>query len=194
MRLISKFPPIRASLLNSIGVVPVLGWSASRLASVMGDDSGCCRTLPGAVGAWGGLLSGTLYIASTLTLLVAVGKNVNVLQGVVQAVTGMAARVGVSWISVPFAATSKTATIANAGRPGLAVAPASPSSPVWIPTIPSMARQSSNPRYATTLCSPDCAGNSLHSHHGVEFLAVKGGKLFKTAFGLAVVLQLVPFV
>src|ERR1019366_5077206 len=45
----------------------------------------------------------TLYIAATLTLLIAVGKNVNVLQGVVQAVTGMAARVGVSWISVPFA-------------------------------------------------------------------------------------------
>src|SRR4029077_6934708 len=60
------------------------------------------RTLPGAV-AWGGLLSGTLYVAATLALLIAVGKNVNVLQGVVQAVTAMAARGGGSWISIPFA-------------------------------------------------------------------------------------------
>jgi hypothetical protein len=38
------------------------------------------RTLPGAV-AWGGVLSGALYVGATLTLLIAIGKNVNVLQG-----------------------------------------------------------------------------------------------------------------
>src|ERR1700694_1856617 len=60
------------------------------------------RTLPGAV-AWGGILSGVLYVGATLTLLIAVGKNVNVLQGIVQAVSHMAGRVGVAWITVPFA-------------------------------------------------------------------------------------------
>src|SRR5208282_3383180 len=61
------------------------------------------KTLPGAV-AWGGVLSGLLYIGATLTLLVAVDKNsINVLQGIVQAVSHMAARVGVSWIVTPFA-------------------------------------------------------------------------------------------
>jgi len=42
--------------------------------------------------AWGGILSGALYIGATLTLLVAVGKNdINVLQGIVQAVSHMPA-------------------------------------------------------------------------------------------------------
>ena len=73
------------------------------LASVMGDEiQDPRRTLPGAV-AWGGVLSGVLYIGATLTLLIAVGKDVNVLQGIVQAVTHMASQVGVSWISIPFA-------------------------------------------------------------------------------------------
>ena len=44
-----------------------------------------------------------LYVGATLTLLIAVGKNVNVLQGIVQAVTHMAGRVGIAWITVPFA-------------------------------------------------------------------------------------------
>src|SRR6202051_1111508 len=97
-----KIPANPRFVLNSFGVI-CFGLVGLELASVMGDEiQEPRRTLPGAV-AWGGLLSGSLYIAATLTLLIAVGKNVNVLQGVVQAVTGMAARVGVSWISVPFA-------------------------------------------------------------------------------------------
>src|SRR2546423_9718720 len=89
-------------VLNSFGVI-CFGLVGLELASVMGDEiQDPQRTLPGAV-AWGGLLSGALYIGATLTLLVAVGKNVNVLQGIVQAVTHMATRVGVGWISIPFA-------------------------------------------------------------------------------------------
>ena len=57
------------------------------LASVMGDEiKDPARTLAGSR-RLGRLLSGALYVAATLTLLIAVGKNVNVLQGVVQAVT-----------------------------------------------------------------------------------------------------------
>src|SRR5271156_5288016 len=97
-----KIPANPRFVLNSFGVI-CFGLVGLELASVMGDEiQDPARTLPGAV-AWGGLISGTLYVAATLTLLVAVGKNVNVLQGVVQAVTGMAARVGVNWISIPFA-------------------------------------------------------------------------------------------
>jgi glutamate:GABA antiporter len=74
------------------------------LASVMGDEiENPQKTLPGAV-AWGGILSGLLYIGATLTLLIAVSKgDINVLQGVVQAVGHMAGRVGVVWIVAPFA-------------------------------------------------------------------------------------------
>jgi amino acid transporter len=45
-----------------------------------------------------------LYIGATLTLLIAVSKgDINVLQGVVQAVGHMAGRVGAAWIVAPFA-------------------------------------------------------------------------------------------
>src|ERR1700737_1878862 len=38
-----------------------------------------------------------------LTLLIAIGKNVNVLQGIVQAVSHVAGRIGLGWITIPFA-------------------------------------------------------------------------------------------
>src|SRR3989454_5336508 len=90
-------------VLNSFGVI-CFGLVGLELASVMGDEiENPQRTLPGAV-AWGGFLSGLLYIGATLTLLVAVSKNdISVLQGIVQAVGHMASRVGVSWMVAPFA-------------------------------------------------------------------------------------------
>src|SRR6202041_3677093 len=74
------------------------------LASVMGDEiRGPEKKLPGAV-AWGGVLSGVLYILATLTLLIAVSKDqISVLQGIVQAVGHMAGRIGVAWIVAPVA-------------------------------------------------------------------------------------------
>src|SRR5439155_24542611 len=74
------------------------------LASVMGDEiRDPVRTMPGAV-AWGGVISGAFYIATTLILLLAIGKSdMSILQGIVQAVGHMAQRVGVAWISIPFA-------------------------------------------------------------------------------------------
>src|SRR6202043_2803530 len=89
-------------VLNSFGVI-CFGLVGLELASVMGDEiQDPARTLPGAV-AWGGILSGVLYVGATLTLLIAVGKNVNVLQGIVQAVNQMAVRGGITWITIPFA-------------------------------------------------------------------------------------------
>src|SRR5207249_7313265 len=84
--------------------VMCFGLVGLELASVMGDEiQDPARTLPGAV-AWGGIVSGTLYIGVTLTLLVAIGKNdISVLQGVVQAVSGMAQRIGAGWLVAPFA-------------------------------------------------------------------------------------------
>src|SRR5947207_9070613 len=59
--------------------------------------------MPGAV-AWGGVISGAFYMATTLILLLAIGKSdISILQGIVQAVGHMAQRVGVAWISIPFA-------------------------------------------------------------------------------------------
>src|SRR5262252_5005189 len=95
-------PPKPKFVLNSLGVI-CFGLVGLELASVMGDEiKDPQKTLPGAV-ALGGVLSGALYIGATLTLLIAVGKNVNVLQGIVQAVTHMAEQVGLSKITIPFA-------------------------------------------------------------------------------------------
>src|SRR6476620_4258829 len=90
-------------VLNSFGVI-CFGLVGLELASVMGDEiENPGRILPGAV-AWGGVLSGLLYIGAPLTLLVAVSKqDISVLQGIVQAVSRMAARVGAAWIVAPFA-------------------------------------------------------------------------------------------
>ena len=97
-----KIPADPRFVLNSFGVI-CFGLVGLELASVMGDEiQDPRRTLPGAV-AWGGVISGVLYVGATLTLLIAVGKNVNVLQGIVQAVSHMAASIGLGWIIIPFA-------------------------------------------------------------------------------------------
>ncbi len=89
-----RIPADPRFVLNSFGVI-CFGLVGLELASVMGDEiREPRRILPGAV-AWGGMLSGLLYIGATLTLLVAISKNdISVLQGIVQAVSHMAARVG----------------------------------------------------------------------------------------------------
>src|SRR6202030_4270291 len=97
-----RIPANPRFVLNSFGVI-CFGLVGLELASVMGDEiQDPRRTLPGAV-AWGGVLSGILYVGATLTLLIAVGKNVNVLQGIVQAVSHMSGILGLGWITIPFA-------------------------------------------------------------------------------------------
>src|SRR5262249_36190349 len=73
-------------LLNSFGVI-CFGLVGLELASIMGDEiQEPAKPLPSAV-AWGGVLSGALYIGATLTLVIAVSKSqISVLQGIVQAV------------------------------------------------------------------------------------------------------------
>src|SRR5206468_10464957 len=98
-----RIPADPKFVLNAFGVM-CFGLVGLELASIMGDEiRDPRRTLPGAV-AWGGVISGALYIGATLTLLVAIGKNdVSVLQGIVQAVNHLADKVGMGWIVAPFA-------------------------------------------------------------------------------------------
>jgi glutamate:GABA antiporter len=98
-----RIPPNPKFILNSFGVI-CFALVGLELASIMGDEiENPRKILPGAV-AWGGALSGALYIGATLTLLIAINKgDINVLQGIVQAVSHMAARVGVLWVVAPFA-------------------------------------------------------------------------------------------
>ena len=158
----------------------------------MGDEiQDPARTLPGAV-AWGGVLSGILYIGATLTLLVAVSKSdISVLQGIVQAVTRMAERVGVPWIIAPFAflLSLSIAGIGSAWLGGSAripfVAGLDSYMPRWLGSIHS--------KYRTPYAA-------LLVHAGVSLLLVLMNfwgsgvqESFQRMLSLAVVLQLVPF-
>jgi glutamate:GABA antiporter len=207
-----RIPADPKFVLNSFGVI-CFGLVGLELASVMGDEiQDPRRTLPGAV-AWGGLVSGALYVGATLTLLIAVGKNVNVLQGIVQAVTHMAGRVGVGWISVPFALmlSLSIAGIGSAWMGGSAripfVAGLDSYMPSWLGKV--------HPRYATPHAALIVQGivsgvlvlgnffgwwfwDKLAGLLGLLpsfYLSPAGaGEVFQKLLSLAVVLQLVPFV
>jgi len=186
-----KIPANPKFVLNSFGVI-CFGLVGLELASVMGDEiKDPRRTLPGAV-ALGGLLSGVLYIGATLTLLIAVGKNVNVLQGIVQAVTHMAARVGIGWITIPFALmlSISIAGIGSAWMGGSAripfVAGLDSYMPSWLGKV--------HPRYATPYAALILQGIVSAVLVILNFAGAGVQETFQKLLSLAVVLQLVPFV
>jgi amino acid transporter len=180
-------------VLNSFGVI-CFGLVGLELASIMGDEiENPGRILPGAV-AWGGVLSGLLYIGATLTLLIAVSKqDISVLQGIVQAVSHMAAKVGAGWIVAPFAFLLSV-SIAGIGSAWLAgsaripfVAGLDSYMPSWLGKV--------HPRYSTPY-----AALIVHAIVSlilvvVNFTITGAGvqETFQKLLSLAVVLQLVPF-
>ena len=179
-------------VLNSFGVI-CFGLVGLELASVMGDEiENPRKTLPGAV-ALGGVLAGVLYLGATITLLMAVDKNsISVLQGIVQAVSHMAGRVGVAWIVAPFAflLSLSIAGIGSAWLGGSAripfVAGLDSYMPSWLGKI--------HPKYATPY-----AALIVHATVSLilviaNFLATGGvQESFQRLLSLAVVLQLIPF-
>src|SRR5690242_5134827 len=187
-----RMPADYRSVLNSFGVI-CFGLVGLELASVMGDEiHDPVRNMPAAV-AWGGVVSGVLYIGTTLTLLVAIGRSdISILQGIVQAVGHMATQVGVGAITIPFALMLcfAIAGIGSAWTGGAAripfVAGLDSYMPVWMGKI--------HPKYATP-----------HAALIVQFVVsavlvvinFAGGihvqETFQRLLSLAVVLQLVPF-
>jgi glutamate:GABA antiporter len=186
-----KIPANPRFVLNSFGVI-CFGLIGLELASVMGDEiQDPRRTLPGAV-AWGGVLAGALYVGATLTLLIAVGKDVNVLQGIVQAVTHMAERVGLSLITVPFAIvlSLSIAGIGSAWIGGCAripfVAGLDSYMPSWLGKI--------HPRYSTPYAALIVQAIVSAILVILNFAGAGVAETFQKLLSLAVVLNLVPFV
>jgi len=179
-------------VLNSFGVI-CFGLVGLELASIMGDEIENPReTLPGAV-AWGGVLSGVLYIGATLTLLVAVDRNsMSVLQGIVQAVSHMAAQINVGWIVAPFAflLSLSIAGIGSAWLGGSAripfVAGLDSYMPAWLGKI--------HPKYATPYAALIVHASVSLALVAVNFLSTGNVQAsFQSLLSLAVVLQLIPF-
>ena len=185
-----KIPANPRFVLNSFGVI-CFGLVGLELASVMGDEiQDPQRTLPGAV-AWGGVLSGVLYVGATLTLLIAIGKNVNVLQGIVQGVSHMAGRIGLTWITGPFALmlSLSIAGIGSAWMGGCAripfVAGLDSYMPSWMGRV--------HPRYATPYAALIVQAVVSAALVVMNFLGAGVQETFQKLLSLAVVLQLVPF-
>jgi amino acid transporter len=187
-----RIPADPRFVLNSFGVI-CFGLVGLELASVMGDEiREPRRTLPGAV-AWGGVISGALYILVTLTLLVAIGKNeISVLQGIVQGVSHMAGRVGVAWIITPFAVmlSLSIAGIGSAWMGGSAripfVAGLDSYMPSWMGKV--------HPKYRTPHAALIVQAVVSLILIVINFTASGGvQEAFQTMLSLAVVLQLVPF-
>ncbi len=186
-----KIPANPRFVLNSFGVI-CFGLIGLELASVMGDEiKDPSRTLPGAV-AWGGVLAGALYVGATLTLLIAVGKNVNVLQGIVQAVTHMAESVGLSAITIPFAIllSLSIAGIGSAWIGGCAripfVAGLDSYMPSWLGKI--------HPRFSTPYAALIVQAIVSAILVILNFAGAGVAETFQKLLSLAVVLNLVPFV
>jgi glutamate:GABA antiporter len=187
-----RIPANPRFVLNSFGVI-CFGLVGLELASVMGDEiREPEKNLPGAV-VWGGVLSGVLYILTTLTLLIAVSKDqISVLQGIVQAVGHMASRIGVAWIVAPFAL-MLSISIAGIGSAWLAgsaripfVAGLDSYLPAWLGRI--------HPKYGTPYAALILHAVVSMLLVGLNFLG--GGSVqetFQMLLSLAVVLQLVPF-
>jgi amino acid transporter len=178
-------------VLNSFGVI-CFGLVGLELASIMGDEiENPRRILPGAV-AWGGILSGLLYIGATLTLLIAVSKqDISVLQGIVQAVVHMAGKVGAGWIVAPFAFLLSV-SIAGIGSAWLAgsaripfVAGLDSYMPSWLGRV--------HPRYSTPYAALIVHALVSMILIVVNFTAAGVQETFQKLLSLAVVLQLVPF-
>ena len=179
-------------VLNSFGVI-CFGLVGLELASVMGDEiREPKKTLPGAV-AWGGVISGVLYIGATLTLLVAIGKNdINVLQGIVQAVSHMSSRVGVGWLISPFAVmlSLSIAGIGSAWMGGSARIPFVAGLDSYMPA----AMGKVHPKFATPHVALIVQGLVSLILIVLNF-TLSGGvqEAFQKMLSAAVVLQLIPF-
>jgi len=187
-----RIPADPKFVLNSFGVI-CFGLVGLELASVMGDEiRDPQRTLPGAV-AWGGVVSGALYIGATLTLLVAIGKNdISVLQGIVQGVSHMADRVGVAWIIAPFAVmlSVSIAGIGSAWMGGSARIPFVAGLDSYMPA----AMGKVHPKYTTPHVALIVQGIVSLVLIVLNF-TLSGGvqEAFQKMLSAAVVLQLVPF-
>jgi amino acid transporter len=178
-------------LVSSFGVI-CFGLVGLELASVMGDEiRDPRRTLPRAV-AWGGVASGLLYVAATLSVLLALPKeDISVVQGILQAVTRMASGVGVGWIVPPVALflALAIAGTTSAWLSGSARIPFVAGLDRYLP--PSLGRI--HPRYQTPYVALIVHATLSCIFVAMSFVGATVEQAYEIMLLLAVVLQLVPF-
>ena len=183
--------PFDLSLLSAFGVV-CFALVGLELASIMGDEiRDPHKTVPFAV-AWGGVISGLLYIGCTLTLLIAVPRTeISALQGIPQAVSRMSDKVGLPWLVAPFAfvLAISIAGIASAWLSGSARIPFVAGLDSYLPS----ALGRLHPRFATPYIALIVQTGISILFLAMSFIGAQVREAFQTLLNLAVVLQLVPF-
>jgi amino acid transporter len=183
--------PLDLGLLSSFGVI-CFGLVGLELASIMGDEiRDPQHTVPFAV-AWGGVISGTLYVGATFSLLVAIPRSeVSTLQGIPEAVSRMSLRVGAGWLTAPsaFVLSISIAGIASAWLSGSARIPFVAGLDRYLPS----ALGKLHPRFATPYIALIVQGAISIAFLGMSFIGAQVKEAFETLLKLAVVLQLVPF-
>lgn len=178
-------------LVSSFGVI-CFGLVGLELASVMGDEiRDPRRTVPRAV-AWGGILSGLLYIGATLAVLLALPKkDISVVQGILQAVTRMASDVGVLWLVPPlaFVLTLAITGTTSAWLSGSARIPFVAGLDRYLPPV--LGRI--HPRYRTPYVALIVQATLSCLFAAMSFVGATVQEAYEIMLLLAVVLQLVPF-
>ena len=183
--------PFDLNLLSAFGLV-CFALVGLELVSIMGDEIREPRkTVPFAV-AWGGAISGILYIGCTLTLLIAVPRTeISALQGIPQAVSRMSDKVGVPWLVAPFAfvLSISIAGIASAWLSGSARIPFVAGLDSYLPS----ALGKLHPRFSTPYVALIVQTGISILFLAMSFIGAQVKEAFQTLLNLAVVLQLVPF-
>ena len=183
--------PFDLNLLSAFGVV-CFALVGLELASVMGDEIQDPRkTVPFAV-AWGGVISGILYIGCTVTLLIAVPRSeISALQGIPQAVSSMSDKVGLPWLISPFAfvLAISIAGIASAWLSGSARIPFVAGLDSYLPS----ALGKLHPKFSTPYIALFVQTGISIAFLAMSFIGAQVKEAFQTLLDLAVVLQLVPF-
>ena len=183
--------PFDLSLLSVFGVV-CFALIGLELASVMGDEIQEPRkNVPFAV-AWGGLISGFLYVGCTIALLIAVPRTeISALQGVPQAVSSMSDKVGLPWLISPFAfvLAISIAGIASAWLSGSARIPFVAGLDSYLPS----ALGKLHPKFSTPYIALFVQTGISIVFLAMSFIGAQVKEAFQTLLDLAVVLNLVPF-
>lgn len=162
------------------------------LASVMGDEiRDPRRNLPWAV-AWGGIISGALYVGAILAVLIALPqKDISVVQGILQAVTRMSSDIGVAWFVPPLAI---ALTVAIAGTTSAWI-----SGSARIPFVAGLDRYlppslgKIHERYHTPHVALIVHAVLSCLFIGMSFVGATVEEAYQILLLLAVVLQLIPF-
>lgn len=163
------------------------------LGCLMGDEiRDPLRTVPAAV-LWGGVISGILYVCSTLALLLALPRQeIAVVQGVIQAVSRMAEDSGIAWLVRPLALVLSIAAagVTSAWLSGSARIPFVAGLDKYLPS----ALGRLHPQYTTPYVALLVHGSLASVVVTISFVGASVKEAYLTMLDLAVILQLIPFV